>query len=110
MTEPQLNLLGDQAQPVDDQLGPVQKAAVRLLRKQGTLARVEAGQLAHAHRSKHSGDEVCLYCGTDGALLLESLIRRGMAEPIPGTGDVRVPQPVEAKPAPAPHDPFPEGY
>ncbi|MFL5911440.1 MAG: hypothetical protein ACJ768_12800 [Gaiellaceae bacterium] len=90
----QLNLLGDSAQPVDDTLGPVQRAAMRVIRRTATMSWDEAGALAHAHSGKHSVDETCEFCGTDGAALLESLIRRRLVEPAQH-GYVRLPQPPE---------------
>lgn len=88
----QLNLLGDKAQPTDDELGPVQRATIRVLRRQGNITRDEAGAISHAHRGRHTVDERCQFCGTDGALLLESLVKRGLAEYIRRTGDVRTPE------------------
>lgn len=85
----QLNLLGDTAQPEDDELGPVQRAAMRVIRRTGTMSRAEAGAIACAHRNRHSVEETCEFCGTNGALLLESLIRRQLVEPALG-GDVRL--------------------
>lgn len=94
MTEPQLNLLGEPDQPEDDELGPVQRAAMRVIRRVGSMSRDEAGAIAHAHRGKHSVEERCTFCGTNGAVLLESLIRRGLVETI--VGGVRLPAPVVA--------------
>lgn len=85
----QLNLLGDQAQPEDDTLGPVQRAAMRIIRRTGTMSRAEAGAIACAHRGRHTVEETCEWCGTNGALLLESLIRRKLVVPALG-GDVRL--------------------
>jgi hypothetical protein len=93
----QLNLLGDQAQPVDEQLGPVQREAMRVIRRTGTMSRAEAGAIACAHRGRHSVDETCEWCGTNGALLLESLIRRGLVEPAL-YGDVRCVATAESHP------------
>lgn len=87
----QLNLLGDTAQPTDLALGPVQREVMRFLRAHGTCTRDEAGAIAHEHRDKHSRDELCAFCAIDGALVLESLIRRQLADPIPG--GIRLPQP-----------------
>ena len=108
MKAEQLNLLGDQAQPVDDELGLTQRAVMRELRRKGTLSRAEAGQIAHAHRGKHSVEETCMFCGTDGALLLESLIRRELAEAAAG-GDVRLPTPKQPE-ALQDRDQWPEGF
>jgi hypothetical protein len=107
MTE-QLNLLGDQAQPVDDELGPVQKAVMRVIRRTETLSWDEAGAISHAHRGKHSVDDRCMFCGTDGANVCESLIRRGLVEPAKH-GFVRLPTPKlpEARPD---RDQWPEGF
>lgn len=77
----QLNLLGDTAQPDDDHLGPVQRAVMRVIRRTETMSWDEAGAIAHCHSGKHTVDERCEFCGTDGATLLESLIRRGKVEP-----------------------------
>jgi len=77
----QLNLLGDTAQPEDDELGPVQRAVMRVIRRTETMSWDEAGAIVHAHRSKHTVDERCEFCGTDGAQLLESLIRRELVIP-----------------------------
>lgn len=104
----QLNLLGDQAQPVDDELGVVQREAMRELRRLGTLSRAEAGAIAHEHRGKHGRTETCMWCATDGALLLESLIRRQLAEAAPG-GDARLPTPKQPQ-ALQDRDQWPAGF
>jgi hypothetical protein len=102
VTEPQLNLLGEPDQPEDDDLGPVQKAAMRVIRRAGSMSRDEAGAIAHANRGRHDADERCAFCGTDGAQLLESLIRRKLVEPAPG-GMVQLPRAVRtAEPAELP--------
>jgi hypothetical protein len=88
VTGSQLTLDGDTAQPEDDALGPVQRAAMRVIRRLGTMSRAEAGAIACAHRGRHSVDETCEFCGQDGARLLESLIRRELVEPA-GHGHVR---------------------
>ena len=108
MAEQQLNLLGDVAQPVDDELGPVQRAVMRVIRRTNTMSWDEAGAIAHCHRGKHTVDERCEFCGTDGATLLESLIRRKLVEPA-GHGHVRitVAKLREARPD---HDVWPEGF
>lgn len=77
----QLNLLGDTDQPEDGELGPVQRAVMRVIRRTETMSWDEAGAIAHCHANKHGVDERCLDCGQDGARLLESLIRRGLVEP-----------------------------
>lgn len=91
----QLNLLGDAAQPVDDELGAVQRAVMRVIRRTTTMSWDEAGAIAHAHRGKHTIDERCEFCGTDGATVLESLIRRELVEPH-RYGFVRLPVPEPA--------------
>jgi hypothetical protein len=77
----QLNLLGDTAQPEDGELGPVQRAVMRVIRRTETMSWDEAGAIAHCHSGKHGVDERCLDCGQDGARLIESLIRRKLVEP-----------------------------
>jgi len=100
----QLNLLGDQAQPVDEQLGPVQREVMRVIRRTETMSWDEAGAIAHCHAGKHSVDDRCVFCGTDGARLLESLIRRGLVVPN-GHGYVRAVITAEsARPAASPGD------
>lgn len=109
MTPEQLNLLGGVERPEDDQLGPVQRAALRVLRRLGTLHRDEAGAIAHAHRGKHGVDERCAYCSTDGAVLLESLVRRRQAERAP-EGAVQLPRPRTDSPGLQGPGDLPEGY
>lgn len=88
----QMNLLGDTAQPEDGELGPVQKAVMRVIRRTETMSWDEAGAIAHAHRGKHSVEQTCEFCGLDGGALLESLIRRGLVVP-DRQGFVRVADP-----------------
>lgn len=76
----QLNLLGDNAQPVDDELGVAQRAVMRVIRRLGTMSWDEAGAIVHAGRGQHGVDDRCEFCGTDGATLCESLVRRGLVE------------------------------
>lgn len=93
MTEPQLNLLGDHAQPDDQELGPVQRECMRTLREQGSLHRDEAGAISHDHRGKHGRGDRCLYCGPDGAEILRALARRGLIERDAVSGAARLPAP-----------------
>lgn len=110
MTE-QLNLLGGLERPEDDALGLVQRAVMREVRRLGNLSWQEAGSLAHEHSGKHSRDEVCPWCGTDGANVCESLIRRGLVEPA-RHGFVRLPTPKQPAPPEArpDHDQWPAGF
>lgn len=103
----QLNILGDAAQPVDDELGVTQRAVMRELRRVAVVTRDEAGAIAHANRGKHAVDERCRYCGVDGAPILAALVKRGLAEK--ANGGVTLPRP---KPVAAPDDtdPFPPGF
>jgi hypothetical protein len=87
----QLNILGDHAQPTDLQLGPVQRECMRALRELGSLARDEAGALAHEHRGKHHRDDRCVFCGPDGADILKTLARRCLIEREAVSGDARLP-------------------
>lgn len=91
MSEPQLNMLADGSQPVDDQLGVTQRAVMRVLRRRGELTRDEVGQIIHAGRGKHPVDETCMFCGVDADGVIESLTARRLAEAV--TGGVRLPHP-----------------
>lgn len=109
MTAEQLNLLGDTAQPQDDELGPVQREVMRVIRRTETLSWDEAGAIAHHQAGKHGVDERCMFCGQDGCRLLESLIRRKLVE-ANRHGHVRLPTtptPPEARPD---RDQWPEGF
>lgn len=90
MTE-QLNLLGTADLPEDLGLGLVQREVMRELRRLGSITRDEAGAIAHSHRDKHCVDERCAFCPIDGALLVDSLLKRGLVDR--GVdGAVRLPQ------------------
>jgi hypothetical protein len=91
----QLNLLGAPDQPCDLDLGTAQRAVLRELRRLGTITRPEAGAVVHAGRGKHAAGDTCVFCPGHGALVLESLIRRGLAEAGPD-GSVQLPRTVEA--------------
>lgn len=83
----QLNLLGTVDDPIDLELGIVQREVVRELRRLRTLSKDEAGAIAHEHRGKHSREQRCEFCGADGAAILGALLRRGVAIKAP-EGDV----------------------
>lgn len=107
-----MNLLGDHAQPIDEQLGPLQRIVIRKLRRVGSLSKAEVGAIAHTGRGKHSIDETCMFCGVDGEGICESLVQRELAEWTP-EGDIRVRAIVRAvQPTVEPDelDPFPAGY
>ena len=99
-------MLGDQAQPVDLELGITQRAVMRVLRRLESITVDEAGAIAHAGRGKHTVDERCGFCGPDGDPILQALERRGLIER-GRDGVARLPQP--AVPV-VDVDPFPEGY
>jgi hypothetical protein len=105
MTE-QINLLGDHAQPIDEQLGPVQRECMRALRELRSLARDEAGAIAHEHRRKHERSDRCMFCGPDGADILKALARRGLIERDAVSGAARLPTPA-VEPDAAPEDAIP---
>lgn len=112
MTEPQLNLIGDHAQPLDEQLGPLQRVVMRKLRQLGHMSKAEVGAIAHVGRGKHKVDETCMFCSVDGDGICESLVARELAEWTP-EGDIRVRTIV--RPAEPPQveddvDPFPAGF
>lgn len=101
----QLNLLGEPDRPEDLELGVVQREVMRFVREHGTVTRDEAGAIGHAHRQKHGTDDRCAYCSIDGALVLESLLRRELVEPSTD-GAVQVPRQL----APILQGDLPEGF
>jgi hypothetical protein len=105
MTVEQLNLLGDQAQPADEQLGSMQREVIRFVRQHGTVSRDEVGAVIHAHRGRHTVDQTCQWCAVDAAPLLRALARRGLIERR-RDGLVQLPDP---KPQSGPGD-LPEGF
>jgi hypothetical protein len=112
VTEPQLNILDDHAQPVDEQLGPLQRVVMRDLRSRGSLSKADVGAIAHARRGKHAADETCMFCGVEGDGICESLVQRELADWTP-EGDIRLRMIVKAAEPPQVEDdvdPFPAGY
>lgn len=73
----QINLLGESDQPIDIELGVVQREVMRFARACGTVSKDEAGAIAHNHRGKHGIDERCAFCAIDGTPLLRALMERG---------------------------------
>lgn len=80
MTADQLNLLGQPDRPEDLELGVVQREVMRELRQLNYLTRDEAGAITHQHRGKHGSEERCQWCAVDGAIVIESLVKRGLVE------------------------------
>lgn len=101
----QMNLLGEPDRPEDLLLGVGQREVMRFLREHETVTRDEAGAIAHERRGKHSRDELCAFCSIDGALLLESLAKRGFVERA-ADGAVQLPRAT----APSLQGDLPEGF
>lgn len=73
----QLTVFGETVHTEDLELGRAQRAVMGALREHPNLTADEAGAAIHQLRGKHSADERCAFCGSDGDDILDSLRARG---------------------------------